>query len=365
MQNARLKDFIKNYVEEFLLRALFLKSCDIAGIDLTNKSFKDKSLVKAFREKISDNNNLPVKVQGGIFGSGGYSNCNYIAFLGEKQEVSSGFYPVLLFYRKLKNPILIVSYGISAENKPTKDWYSCKNLQISSLPSIDHFFDYLVKNSYLNNQELSKYKLNNKSYARYKYGNSIFHTAYRFKLVNDISGMKLMELINSNNKEELKEFLFEKFAIFEKYLIKEFNTEEKGSVFGKEEKEIKIKSLVEKLSEDLDKIILDYLTCLQAIQNVESPTNTNTYPNLTYFGPPGTGKTYRARKEAEKLSNRKSENVNFITFHPSFAYENFIEGIWPEVKDGQIRYTIKDGILKELSIEAMWNALIEKKRRGN
>ena len=88
--------------------------------------------------------------------------------------------------------------------------------------------------------------------------------------------------------------------------------------------------------------------------------NMNEPKNIVLYGPPGTGKTYKAREKAKRLSNGRSENVKFITFHPSFAYENFIEGIWPEVKNGQINYTIKDGILKELSIEAMWNALVEK-----
>ena len=61
--------------------------------------------------------------------------------------------------------------------------------------------------------------------------------------------------------------------------------------------------------------------------------------------------------------------MNVITFHPSFSYEEFIEGIMPSVgTDGAIQYQVKEGIFKSicrtaynsllhyLQIEKTWNA---------
>ncbi len=50
---------------------------------------------------------------------------------------------------------------------------------------------------------------------------------------------------------------------------------------------------------------------------------------------------------------------NFVTFHPSYAYEEFIEGLRPNADDkGNIRYEIQEGIFKRASREAL-NALLE------
>ncbi|GFM35971.1 AAA family ATPase [Desulfovibrio psychrotolerans] len=80
--------------------------------------------------------------------------------------------------------------------------------------------------------------------------------------------------------------------------------------------------------------------------------------NIILYGPPGTGKTYSLQHgEIEELSLLKdlpSEQVKFVTFHPSYSYEDFIEGICPVLDDdsGQLRYTNKPGALKEISSRA-------------
>lgn len=106
--------------------------------------------------------------------------------------------------------------------------------------------------------------------------------------------------------------------------------------------------------------------------------------NTILYGPPGTGKTYATTEMAVKLADpqwytgmmgksldestqRKeikahydallaSGRIAFTTFHQSFSYEDFVEGIRAETEDGQIAYNVKDGIFKALALIASANA---------
>ena len=106
--------------------------------------------------------------------------------------------------------------------------------------------------------------------------------------------------------------------------------------------------------------------------------------NQILFGPPGTGKTYEtifaalqildpvseyeykeaivaATSHQEQLAAREvlkarfdqlcTENrIRFVTFHQSFSYEDFVEGLRAETDEdtGQIRYEVVDGVFKSL-----------------
>lgn len=100
--------------------------------------------------------------------------------------------------------------------------------------------------------------------------------------------------------------------------------------------------------------------------------------NQIFFGPPGTGKTFRTIDEAVKIINRDFYNQNktdraklreeynnkliidweatqgqigFCTFHQSFSYEDFVEGIKPiEPKNGDtyLKYKVQEGIFKKI-----------------
>lgn len=89
--------------------------------------------------------------------------------------------------------------------------------------------------------------------------------------------------------------------------------------------------------------------------------------NQILYGPPGTGKTYSAvRKALEIIEGNASDDrskfksyiengqIKFVTFHQSYGYEEFIEGIKPVLNDNEtdndkeIKYDIEDGIFKAI-----------------
>ncbi|EAI3282998.1 AAA family ATPase, partial [Campylobacter jejuni] len=105
--------------------------------------------------------------------------------------------------------------------------------------------------------------------------------------------------------------------------------------------------------------------------------NKNLSLNQILYGPPGTGKTYHTIDKAleilgENLESRdrdekkakfdeyvKDGQIVFITFHQSYGYEEFVEGIKPminnEANSQEIQYEIKDGIFKDICNRALEN----------
>lgn len=91
--------------------------------------------------------------------------------------------------------------------------------------------------------------------------------------------------------------------------------------------------------------------------------------NLILYGPPGTGKTYNSAtyavaicdgKSVDELTDydavmkrynelKKAGRIAFTTFHQSYGYEEFIEGIKPIIDENKqdIGYTIEPGVFKE------------------
>ena len=65
---------------------------------------------------------------------------------------------------------------------------------------------------------------------------------------------------------------------------------------------------------------------------------------VIFQGPPGTGKTYVAQELANCLA-RYEDRVTLVQFHPSYAYEDFVRGFRPTLKEGQAGFKLQDGPL--------------------
>ena len=117
----------------------------------------------------------------------------------------------------------------------------------------------------------------------------------------------------------------------------------------------------------------------ESISNEEDELNEDN-KNFILYGPPGTGKTYNVINKAleiidpegylemaednnrEAILNQYKELVDkgqvaFCTFHQSYGYEEFIEGL---KSDGKGNFVTKDGILKRISYNAAYEGLKDK-----
>ncbi|MDY3128240.1 MAG: AAA family ATPase [Corynebacterium sp.] len=148
----------------------------------------------------------------------------------------------------------------------------------------------------------------------------------------------------------------------------------------------------------------------EAAQDKDNDKSVQHPLNLILFGPPGTGKTYHSvnyavaiaqdltleevqnqdRSEiiekfkelrqvvqiddsqtAQNVPQNPTGQVEFVTFHQSYGYEDFIEGIRPTVANGQISYEIRPGIFKRMCETAVaapeknFILIIDEINRGN
>ncbi|WP_299465331.1 AAA family ATPase [uncultured Microscilla sp.] len=107
-------------------------------------------------------------------------------------------------------------------------------------------------------------------------------------------------------------------------------------------------------------------------------TRNHVYPkNMILYGPPGTGKTYQTvnyalamieNKSLEELADepradllkrfnayKEKLQIAFITFHQSYSYEDFIQGLRPNTNMGTLHFERRDGIFKRMADRARKN----------
>lgn len=142
-----------------------------------------------------------------------------------------------------------------------------------------------------------------------------------------------------------------------------------------EEKQIHIRNFITYNNKQASiKNAVAYIDILTAEQLNQLAMNTRikeiliSNKNLILTGAPGTGKTYLAKQIAAQMilgkeldektasdedKDKMNEQYDFVQFHPSFDYTDFVEGLRPKENNGNISFCRKDGIFMNFCRKAL------------
>lgn len=145
-----------------------------------------------------------------------------------------------------------------------------------------------------------------------------------------------------------------------------------------------VQECLKRFGKDGDKFVLVYRekedkeddkSDINKIDNKESKEYLNKYSqmlieskNIILRGAPGTGKSYLAKeiaadiisngsiKDYTQLKDDQKKQIEFVQFHPSYDYTDFVEGLRPKLNDdGSMGFELQDGIFKRFVSKAKKN----------
>lgn len=183
------------------------------------------------------------------------------------------------------------------------------------------------------------------------------------------------ESLNNLNKSEIKQYI-------ETRMNKETEKVRIGKSFSYDfVKDNSSEYIIEIMKDTVNRLKKYYEIAVQEGGNIEMSTITKNNPkNLILYGPPGTGKTYNVankaleiidydkykniienplkREEVVREFNKLKEDgiIGFCTFHQSYSYEDFVEGLRSDGKGG---FEPKDGIFRQICENASIKAQTE------
>lgn len=292
------------------------------------------------------------------------------------EEPANGIYPMFYSYSGKQNgqniKYLILAFGKSVKKETNIDWD--KRLP---LENINDFFNKLgIK-------DLPTYK------NEINYGTSMVYKAY---IVNQ---EKFNDATFQNEVYNDFKNLFEYYLAYAKYITYEKNWSRINE--SKEELKIAYEKELNKILETLEKLNSEKINSIideKEENSIHIKKDFNFPLNTILYGPPGTGKTYNSvfysvgiieknesifklkndDKVFKKFKEYKDKNlIKFITFHQSYGYEDFIEGIRPHLKEESkdLKYILHSGIFKDMCKRAKndkennYVLVIDEINRGN
>ena len=148
------------------------------------------------------------------------------------------------------------------------------------------------------------------------------------------------------------------------------------------------KECLQRFGKTGDKFVLEYMEKAEQKKNqIYSDSVVNeiknpyskillTSKNIIFRGAPGTGKSYLAKQIAAdivsdgatdnytELTDEQKKQIEFVQFHPSYDYSDFVEGLRPKMnEDGTMGFELYDGIFKSFTDKARRNFESSKKSR--
>lgn len=175
----------------------------------------------------------------------------------------------------------------------------------------------------------------------------------KIKLVEDANYTAKQILMKMSVLDSLTDFLYIYSTTWIEELYNDFIDNGADGIFVKNHQVCTVaKRILDVNEQDKGELILlsrflwRYVNS-QAIADIDNP-------NVIMYGPPGTGKTYSVVNSLDFVTQGDSSRYELLQFHPSFTYEDFIEGIKPKgvSKDGNIRFELVNGVFKKFCIKA-------------
>ena len=365
--NEVLNSDVNGQFKELIIKAL--------GIIITQKYVKvSLNPLKAFlKEYYKDEIRWGFKVKDSV---------PWICFwsVNLAEDPAKGIYPMFYFYSGKQNGIdikyLILAFGKSVKNEPDYDWDNKLPLK-----SINEFFNKL------NMKKLPSYK------NEINYGSSMVYKAY---LINQEKFND--ELFHNQVFDDFKRLLdyyiaYAKYKTYEKNYNKINESKEELKVNYDNE----FNKIMKTLTEPQDSLEFEEDNTDNGIEdNLKQIKYEFNFPlNTILYGPPGTGKTYNSifysvgiiekngiifkiknnnEDILKKFKEYKDKNlIKFITFHQSYGYEDFIEGIRPDLdnESKDLKYIIHSGVFKDICNKAKndrennYVLIIDEINRGN
>lgn len=317
--------------------------------------------------------------------------CIYRDFVKHKQDIKSSIFLNLQTTQKIKN--------ILANRKNCKIFAISKNIfSKADKKEVQEIFRKMI------NLSMKFYTDRNSSFKEITEDIQIFFESYGWKFYTGLQTLQKDEYKGFAIYKEFEEEEYIKFKksrsawhniyiwfgvsrddIYMRLIVKE---DEKCNALFKIQKEnildCKFEEKINKFEEKKDELFDTFLYLSNYINNlskddfkiIKDDNMLKSIPlNQILYGPPGTGKTYHTIDKAleilgENLESRdekkakfdeyvKDGQIVFITFHQSYGYEEFVEGIKPMMSNGansrELKYEIKDGIFKDICNKALEN----------